>query len=144
MLKASSPALSAELRGGMSDLATVHQSTTRCTEPGSIEASAQAQNFGRRFGVLALGVGHEGPAAADRHILAAGRDRQLEDAVGDVGRVVAHRRNAPDADILDGAIARAEIGDHVAAATAEHLPRRGAGVDRVLPELQRLRPCRAS
>ena len=54
MLKASLPASSAELRGGMSDFATVHQSTTRCTESGAIEAKAQAMNFAAASGFLPL------------------------------------------------------------------------------------------
>ena len=92
LLKAAPPAFSALLRGGMSLLATVHQSTTRWTESWSIEASAQAQNCAGRLRVLALGVGDEGPAAADRHVLAVGRRRQLEDAVLEVRGVV--RRSA--------------------------------------------------
>src|SRR5579875_1384095 len=51
MSKAALPASSADLRGGMSVFAFVHQSTTRSTLSGFIEPSAQAQNSPAAFGL---------------------------------------------------------------------------------------------
>src|SRR6202030_2792476 len=57
------PASSADLRGGMSLLALVHQSTMRSTESGFIEPSAQAQNSPAALGFepLALATNAQPP-----------------------------------------------------------------------------------
>ena len=108
----------------MSLLATVHQSTTRWIESGLIEASAQAQNSPAASGFLPLALATKAQPPPTVTYLPPGRHRQLEDAVLEVRRALAQRRDRPDADVLDRAVARAEVRHDVPAAAAQHLPRR--------------------
>ena len=95
-------------------------------------------NFAAASGFLPLALATKAQPPPTVTYLPSAGVGQLEDAVWNVLGVVVHRRDRPDADVLHGAVAGPEVGDDVPSALPEPLARRGARVDRVLPEFQRL------